>query len=241
MLWLQSGTSLGHAATGDLSDTVRCQNTALCSWNRSTAGPMQEAASRGCNILPAQSGLSQAGSIPGGRAADVLQSPIHQSPGRIICTLFPWANSCHSTRSFCWWRATHSKGVSGPGSSQRFSNLCCTETRKHHPGGREGTGIQPGSPCPYTSLRGEHLPQLHSWPTCLLNKHIAWRAKRFRLYFISNDPGGVDWCGPHKPCIAAFVMPEEHPTSAEPLQRSLLTASKLKNWIRHHLFKAVQN
>lgn len=36
-----------------ISDTVRWQNTALSSWNRSTARSVQEAASRGCSILPA--------------------------------------------------------------------------------------------------------------------------------------------------------------------------------------------
>lgn len=83
MLWLQSGTSLCPAATGDLSDTVRWQNTAPCSWNRSRAHSVQEAASRGCNILPASVTLEPGSSIPGERAADVLPSPILQSRGRM--------------------------------------------------------------------------------------------------------------------------------------------------------------
>lgn len=129
----------------------------------------------GSTFFHHQSLLSQTGTIPGGRAADVLHLPSFRAEAGwilIICTprqIFPWATSCHSTRSFCWQSATQ-KGVSGtqaaPRGGQGFPFNAVQTRESTTQGGRERTGIQPGSPCPCTSLREEHLSLLHSWPCC---------------------------------------------------------------------------
>lgn len=113
---------LCRPATGDPNDTGRWQNPALCWCTISTACFMQEAAARGSNPLSASVTF-----VPGryhpwhrarGKATDVLPSSILLRQSRISpapCTprwRFPWATSSHSTRSFCWWRATYSRGMS---------------------------------------------------------------------------------------------------------------------------------
>ena len=144
-----------------------------------------------------------------------------------------------------------------------FSIQCCTEARRDHEGGREWTRLQPG--WPYTCscwvsterIASPSLALISSLPTCPLYKHIAWRAtekipvnKWFGLYswwlmnsaFLFQMNQVVLTSVDHtNHASAGFVTPENESTSAEPLQRSLPTASKLENSIDTMSFKLRKN
>lgn len=205
MLWLQSGTSLCHAATGDLSDTVRWQNTALCSWNSSMARSMQEAASRGCNILP----------------ASVAFEPGRHHPWGEGSRCAPISHPSEPRQDVSWWFALQGRyfheppAVGAPGASadggQHTAKGCQAQAAP-----RGGQGFHSGlyrheeAPQRWEGVNRHpawlalslHLPERRAppsaaptalLPTCLLNKHRAGTAKWFRLYFfISNQPRGVD-------------------------------------------------
>lgn len=230
---------LCRPATGDPSDTGRWQNPALCWCKISTACFMQEAAARGSNPLSASVTF-----VPGryhpwhrarGKATDVLPSLILLRQSRISpapCTprwRFPWATSSHSTRSFCWWRATYSRGMSVTSSLWESGRVFHSVLQRsdERPWRWEGVDTTPA----WLALQLHLLSQQQeesislSW-TQVLTAHLlpveAHSLKSHRkgscghvirivllvaeekCFLTSSKPSGVDYCGPQKPCSSGL-------------------------------------
>lgn len=152
---VQGGVPPCRRAIGDLSDTVREQTPALCSWNSSTACFMQEVAAKGCYLLSASVTFVPGRYYPWHTARGKAEDPIYHHPDPrqdVSCflhsmTRFQWAFSCCSARRFCRWKQWTAKACQPQAAceSRKGSSIpCYTKERRNHEGGKEWAQLQPG-------------------------------------------------------------------------------------------------